>query len=85
MKTRLIKTLVRNDRALGNDDYVLGRIMGAMAVLCKDDPALGAEYGRGCCEHGNIFVTKTTDERYAAFAYIVEHWYSGLCVFDYVE
>ena len=85
METRVIKTLVKNDRALGRNMFVLGRIMGAMAVMCKEDPANGLEFGRGYCEHGNIFVTETTDEKYAAFANVIENWYSGLCVFDYVE
>lgn len=85
MKTRMIKTLVKGDHALGKDWFVLGRIMGAMAVMCKEDPATGLEFGRGCCEDGNVFVTETTGEKYEAFAHVVENWYPGLCTFDYVE
>ena len=83
MEARVIKTLVKGDRILGNDNFVLGRIMGAMAVMCKDDPAMGLEYGRGYCEDGHIFVTETTDEKYKAFANVIESWYPGLCIFDY--
>lgn len=85
METRLIKTLVKADHTLGKDNYVLGRIMGAMAVMCKEDPATGLEFGRGCCEKGAIFVTETTDEKYEAFSRVIENWYTGLCIFDYVE
>lgn len=84
MKTRRIKTLVKSNHALGNDGFVLGRIMGAMAVMCKEDPAEGLEFGHGCCENGHIFVTETTDEKYEAFAKVIESWYAGLCIFDYV-
>lgn len=85
MKTRKIKTLVKSDHTLGKDMFVLGRIMGAMAVTCKEDPAKGLEFARGYCDNGHIFVTETTDEKYETFANIVENWYSGLCIFDYVE
>lgn len=85
METKRFKTLVKSEHALGEDMFVLGRIMGAMAVMCKEDPATGVEFGRGYCASGNIFVTETTDEKYAAFANVVENWYTGLCVFDYVE
>ena len=34
MDARRIKTLVKNDHTLGKDVFVLGRIMGAMAVMC---------------------------------------------------
>lgn len=85
MKTRRIKTLVKGDHTLGKDQFVLGRIMGAMAVMCKEDPAMGLEFGRDRYERGNVFMTETTDEKYAAFVHVVESWYAGLCVFDYVE
>lgn len=85
METRKIKTLVKSDHTLGKDGFVLGRIMGAMAVMCKEDPAMGLEFGRGFCKCGNIFVTETTDEKYEAFTSVIENWYPGLCVFDYVE
>lgn len=85
MEKRQIKTLVRADRKLGKDRFILGRIMGAMAVMCKEDPANGLEFGRGCCDKGHIFVTETTDEKYKAFTDVVENWYAGLCIFDYVE
>lgn len=80
-----IKTLVKSEHTLGKDLYVLGRIMGAMAVMCKEDPATGMEFGRGRCEYGSIFVTETTDEKYEAFTYVIENWYPGLCIFNYVE
>lgn len=85
METRTIKTLVKSNHKLGTDVFVLGRIMGAMAVMCKDDPAKGLEYGQGICGSGHIFVAKTTDEKYEAFTNVIEEWYPGLCVFDYVE
>ena len=85
MENRVFKTLVKSEHALGKDDFVLGRIMGAMAVMCKEDPARGLEMGRGHCKHGNIFVTKTSFEKYEAFANVIENWYPGLCLFGYVE
>lgn len=85
MENRRIKTLVKSDHALSKDNYVLGRIMGAMAVMCNEDPANGLEFGRGKTENGNIFVTETTNEKYEAFARVIESWYTGLCIFDYVE
>lgn len=85
METRKIKTLVKRDHILGKDNYVLGRIMGAMAVMCKEDPAMGLELGRGYCEKGAIIVAETTDEKYEAFASVIENWYAGLCIFNYVE
>jgi len=85
METRRFKTLVKGDHALGKDDFVLGRIMGAMAVMCKEDPAMGLEFGRGYCENGAIFVTETTDEKYEAFTHVIKNWYEGLCIFNYVE
>lgn len=85
MDARQIKTLVKNDHKLGKDVFVLGRIMGAMAVMCKEDPAKGIEFGRGRCEQGNIFVTETTTEKYEAFTNVIEEWYPGLCIFNYVE
>jgi hypothetical protein len=85
METRQIKTLVKSDHALGEDMFVLGRIMGAMAVMCKDDPAKGIEYVIDYCSDGNIFMIETTEAKYEAFANVIENWYTGLCVFDYVE
>lgn len=85
METRKIKTLVKDDHKFGNSKFILGRIMGAMAVMCKEDPATGLEFGHGCCEHGHIIMTETTDEKYEAFTHVIENWYEGLCVFDYVE
>ena len=79
------KTWVKGDRALGKDEFVLGRIMGAMAVMCKEDPATGVEFGRARRDNGNLFVTETTFEKYEAFANVIESWYPGLCIFDYVE
>ena len=83
MEKRIIKTLVKYDHALGKDDFVLGRVMGAMAAICKDDPAMGIEKGRGRCKDGNIFVAETTFEKYDTFAQVVESWYPGLCIFGY--
>ena len=85
MKTRLIKTLVKKDHKLGKDMLVLGRILGAMAVICMEDPVNGIEYGRGLCADGYIIASNTTDEKYERFANVIESWYAGLCVFDYVE
>lgn len=85
MTKRRIKTLVKHDHASGKDVYVLGRIAGAMAAMCKEDPANGLEFGRGRCDIGNILVTETTAEKYEAFANVIENWYAGLCIFDYVE
>lgn len=85
MGTRIIKTLVKREHPLGIDKYVLGRIVGAMAVMCKEDPAMGIEFGRGVCDRGSIIVTETTDEKYKAFAEVIESWYPALCIFDYVE
>lgn len=84
MATKKIKTLVKRDHKLGKDAYVLGRIVGAMAVMCKNDPANGLEYGRGYCKNGTIIVAETTDEEYEAFAKVIESWYAGLCIFNYV-
>ena len=85
METRRFKTLVKSDHKLGKDQFVLGRIAGAMAALCKEDPAMGIEFGRTCNDHGNIIMTETTVEQYEAFTKIIESWYAGLCIFDYVE
>lgn len=86
METRKIKTLVKHDHTLGKDNYVLGRIVGAMAVLCKEDPAMGLEFGRGRCKNGdNIIVTETTNKKYELFTSVIESWYPGLCIFDYTE
>jgi hypothetical protein len=86
MEKRLIKTLVKGDHKLGKDTYVLGRIVGAMAVMCKEDPAMGLELGRGYCKNGDrIIVTETTDEKYETFIRVIESWYTGLCIFNYVE
>lgn len=85
MDTRIFKTLVKNDHTLGKNKFVLGRIIGAMSVMCKEDPAHGAEYGHGRIDVGAVIVTKTTEEKYAAFADLIESWYEGLCTFDYVE
>ena len=85
MKTRKIRTLVKRDHALGKDEYVLGRIVGAMAAMCKEDPAEGLEFGRFRCEKGWIVMTETTEEKYEAFASVIDSWYTGLCTFDYVE
>lgn len=41
METRRIKTLVKADHKLGKDLFVLGRIMGAMVVMCNEDPRDG--------------------------------------------
>ena len=85
METRVFKTLIKGDHALGKDDFVLGRIMGAMAVMCKEDPARGLEIGRACRKDCNIFATETTKEKYEAFANVIENWYPDLCVFGYEE
>lgn len=85
METRKFKTLVKSEHALGNDKLVLGRIIGAMAVMCKDDPANGLEHGRGVCDRGHILVVETTCEKYDSFADVIENWYKDLCIFDYVE
>ena len=53
--------------------------------MCKEDPANGLEFGRGNCDRGIIIVTETTDEKYSQFTNVIESWYPGLCVFDYVE
>lgn len=85
METRKIKTLIKSDHKLGKDDFISGRIVGAMAVLCKEDPAKGLEFGMIRCENGRIIMTETIDDRYDAFINVIENWYPGLCVFDYVE
>lgn len=85
MAARKIKTLVKSEHTLGNDKVVLGRILGAMAVMCKEDPANGLEFGRGHCDRGIIIVAETTEEKYSQFTNVIERWYPGLCIFDYVE
>ena len=85
MNAKVFKTLVKDDHKLGKDNFVFGRIMGAMAVMCKDDPAMGLESGWGHCDNGKIIKTETTVEQYGAFASVIENWYTGLCIFDYVE
>lgn len=84
METRRIKTLVRAEHKLGKDVFVRGRIMGAMAILCKEDPITGIEFGWGRCDDGCIYLTETTDEKYEAFTKVIEGWYPGLCIFDYM-
>lgn len=78
------KTMVKADHKLGKDDFVFGRIMGAMAVLCKDDPAMGIESGYRRCNNGDrIIIAETTFQQYKAFTKVIENWYPGLCMFYY--
>lgn len=78
------KTLIKADHKLGKDDFVFGRIMGAMAVLCKDDPAMGIESGYSLLRNGDrVIIAKTTIRQYDSFVNVIESWYPGLCVFKY--
>ena len=84
MGTRKIKTFVNGEHVTyGKNEYVLGRIMGAMAVMCEKDPTKG-EFAIDAFRNGDrILKVKTTDEKYEAFTSLIESWYPGLCIFDY--
>ena len=84
MEMRQIRTLVKADHKLGGNQFVLGRISGAMAAMCKEEPT-SLEFGIGACDQGAILTTETTDAKYKNFTNAIENWFPGLCVFDYVE
>lgn len=84
MEKRVIRTLVRADRMLGNSEYVLGKIVGAQDVLCGWIPNAG--YAIQCLENGDrVISVETTDEAYAEFAKVIEALFEDLCVFYYSE
>lgn len=85
METRKIKTFVNgNNVTYGKNKFVLGRISGAMAVMCEDALTTKGEFAIDSFRNGDrIFKVRTTDEKYKAFASVIERWYPGLCIFDY--
>ena len=58
---------------MGDSEYVLGRITGAQAILCAEDYEMDHGFA---LEHrydsGVVITTKTTDEKYAIFAKVIE-------------
>lgn len=82
METRIYRTRINGDR----NDWVLGRIVGAMDIICKDTPEENEGYAaysiveyddndnfvRTC--HTTIAV-KTDQERYDRFVALIKAWF----------
>lgn len=77
---RKFYTFIKKEHKLGDRLYVHGRIHGFMTLICEEDQ--GVPSGVGVFGSGTIFVTKTTEEKYAKFKEVVEKHYPGLCEFD---
>lgn len=77
---RKFYTFIKKEHKLGGMLYVQGRIHGFMTLICEEDQ--GIPSGIGVSESGTIFVTETTEEKYAKFKKVVEKHYPGLCEFD---
>lgn len=76
METRKFTTLISGKFV--DNDYVLGRIIGAMDVICKENPIDRHSYGMAKTSTCVILVTKTTQKRYDKFIKIVKAWYPKL-------
>lgn len=76
------RTLIRReaDKGFGENDYVLGYIVGVKSVLCDN----GQSYATVGINRGKILTTYCTDEQYQNFVEFIENRYPGLCVFYYV-
>ena len=82
METRIYRTRINGDR----NDWVLGRIVGAMDIICKDTPEENEGYAAYSIveydDEGNFVRTchttiavNTDQERYDRFMDLVKAWY----------
>ena len=81
MEKRIVKTLIKKDHKLGNNEYVKGRISGIQSIMCPRD----FEFGTGRNEDGFILVAECDVNQYDRFINVIEEMYPGLCIFDYRE
>lgn len=79
----IFETKVRKNRKFGQNDFVLGRIVGIQSVICDDDPCMGGYNMREAKDGSIILVTRCTTGQYARFAEIVQTSYPGLCKFNH--
>lgn len=79
------RTLVKKDHKLGENELVLGKIIGYKELMCdniiEDNDKL--LYGVALTKYGRMIATECTPEEYDRFAKVVEMRYPELCEFNW--
>ena len=82
MDTRIYRTRINGDES----QWALGRIAGAMDVICKDNPEENEGYAaysileyddtdKFVLARSTTFAVKTDQERYDRFAAMIKSWF----------
>lgn len=85
MFKKRFQTAIDGKHKLGSNDFVLGRIMGIMHIMC--DGQISGNFALKRNEELDLWIltTECTRRRYNAFVDRIEEEYPGLCVFDYAS
>lgn len=79
-------TLVKKDHKFGNNDHMLGRLIGYQQLLCDGfrEENHRPQHVIDKIEEGTVLTCECTPDEYAEFTKLVKrHFPEDLCVFDW--